>query len=33
MTLLEIKNLVLPEERAWLDAFLKNGFVDSFRFE
>ena len=21
----------LPEERAWLDAFLKNGFVDSFR--
>jgi exonuclease III len=22
----------LPEERAWLDAFLKNGFVDSFRF-
>jgi exodeoxyribonuclease-3 len=22
----------LPEERAWLDAFLKNGFIDSFRF-
>ncbi|GEL10557.1 exodeoxyribonuclease-3 [Flavobacterium glycines] len=21
----------LPEERAWLDAFLKNGFIDSFR--
>ncbi|MFN4199342.1 MAG: exodeoxyribonuclease III, partial [Flavobacterium sp.] len=21
----------LPEERAWLDAFMKNGFVDSFR--
>ena len=21
----------LPEERAWLDAFIKNGFVDSFR--
>jgi exonuclease III len=31
MTLLEIKkHLVLPEERAWLDAFLKNGFVDTF---
>ena len=22
----------LPEERAWLDAFIKNGFIDSFRF-
>lgn len=22
----------LPEERAWLDGFLKNGFIDSFRF-
>ena len=22
----------LPEERAWLDAFMKNGFIDSFRF-
>jgi exodeoxyribonuclease-3 len=22
----------LPEERAWLDTFLKNGFIDSFRF-
>jgi exodeoxyribonuclease-3 len=22
----------LPKERAWLDAFLKNGFIDSFRF-
>ena len=22
----------LPEERAWLDQFLKRGFVDSFRF-
>ncbi|MCB9426484.1 MAG: exodeoxyribonuclease III [Flavobacteriales bacterium] len=21
----------LPEERAWLDAFMKNGFIDSFR--
>ena len=21
----------LPEERAWLDAFMKSGFVDSFR--
>ncbi|MEI6865292.1 exodeoxyribonuclease III [Flavicella sp.] len=21
----------LPEERAWLDAFIKNGFIDSFR--
>lgn len=21
----------LPEERAWIDAFMKNGFVDSFR--
>lgn len=21
----------LPEERSWLDAFLKNGFIDSFR--
>jgi exodeoxyribonuclease-3 len=22
----------LPEERAWLDTFMKNGFIDSFRF-
>jgi len=22
----------LPEERAWLDKFMKNGFIDSFRF-
>lgn len=22
----------LPEERAWLDAFMKSGFVDSFRY-
>lgn len=22
----------LPEERAWLDNFMKNGFIDSFRF-
>lgn len=22
----------LPEERAWLDAFMKNGFIDSFRY-
>ena len=22
----------LPEERAWLDAFLKRGFIDSFRY-
>jgi exodeoxyribonuclease III len=22
----------LPEERAWLDAFIKSGFVDSFRY-
>ncbi len=22
----------LPEERTWLDAFIKNGFIDSFRF-
>jgi len=22
----------LPEERAWLDAFINNGFIDSFRF-
>lgn len=22
----------LPEERAWLDAFIKNGFIDSFRY-
>lgn len=22
----------LPEERAWLDTFIKNGFVDTFRF-
>jgi exodeoxyribonuclease III len=22
----------LPEERIWLDGFLKNGFIDSFRF-
>jgi exodeoxyribonuclease-3 len=22
----------LPEERAWLDSFIKNGFIDSFRF-
>lgn len=22
----------LPEERAWLDQFIKNGFIDSFRF-
>jgi len=22
----------LPEERAWLDGFLNNGFIDSFRF-
>ncbi|WP_152285932.1 exodeoxyribonuclease III [Flavicella marina] len=22
----------LPEERAWLDGFIKNGFIDSFRF-
>jgi exodeoxyribonuclease-3 len=22
----------LPEERSWLDTFMKNGFIDSFRF-
>lgn len=22
----------LPEERAWLDTFMKNGFIDSFRY-